>query len=387
MSAFEPTSTPWVGSSSTSTRSTPASGPSRPSGRCHRTARRSASPTRAAERRAGDPLARPRRSALPLSRPPLQNVDSLAIVMFSRTPGSTACVARSAGTQHNPRSIAARAPPGGRARRRPRCAAARSRKAGEQPGDLLAARSGEAGDTEHLAGADFEVEVADRGAEQAAGHQPQADTVSAPARSWAGVDATNCRPSISSTSESWDSSPACTVAISRPSRRTVTVSQRPSTSSRMGDEQDARPARGDESEGGEQAVDLGTGQRCRGLVEDQQRHAGTRVGEGRERRRSPFALMRRECRDHRRRVDVEAEALDRRSCPPPLGTAVELGHPGPPVFEAEVVCHVQRIDEAEVLVDEAQPGAGRRPPNRARRARRRPRRRHPDRDGGSRPAP
>ena len=139
MSAFEPTSTPWVGSSSTSTRG---------STRSQRAITTFwALPPDSSVISFSDSGGRTssslihlrvsRFSALPLSRPPLQNVDSLAIVMFSRTqaPGSTACVARSAGTQHNPR----RSPRGrrreGRAprRRRPCRRGAAGRRAARRP--------------------------------------------------------------------------------------------------------------------------------------------------------------------------------------------------------------------------------------------------------------
>ena len=53
-------------------------------------------------------------------------------------------------------------------------------------------------------------------------------------------------------------------------------------------------------------------------------------------------------------------------------------------LEAEVVGDRHRLDEAEVLVDEAQPGVARRPPSRGRTGRRRPRRRRPGRARGSR---
>ena len=67
---------------------------------------------------------------------------------------------RSAGTQHRPASIAARASPGGMTASVDGHLADARQPSGEQAGDLLATGAGEAGDAEHLAGGHLEVEVA-----------------------------------------------------------------------------------------------------------------------------------------------------------------------------------------------------------------------------------
>ena len=66
----------------------------------------------------------------------------------------------------------------------------------------------------------------------------------------------------------------------------------------------------------------------------------SRRGPGR--RRPPSAPTRPASSHHPRRVDVEAEPLDRGSGPRPLGPAVELAEPGVAALEAEVVGHVER---------------------------------------------
>ena len=87
--------------------------------------------------------------------------------------------------------------------------------------------------------------------------------------------ATSSRPSISSTRRARGTArPTSAVATRRPSRRTVTRSADPSTSSRWWEmNRIAVPLRGDAAERGEQPLDLRTGQRRRRLVEHQQRNA------------------------------------------------------------------------------------------------------------------
>ena len=56
-------------------------------------------------------------------------------------------------------------------------------------------------------------------------------------------------------------------------------------------------------------------------------------------------------------VDLEPESLDGRLGAAALGAAVELADARLTALEAEVVGDVERVDEPEVLVHEAQPGA------------------------------
>ena len=240
MSAFEPTSTPWVGSSSTSTRGSHA----QPAGHHDLLL--------VAARQLGDQLLRLGRAHVELADPLARLVPSPPAVRAGRrartstgrrsscsrardAPGSTACVGPFGRHAAQP-GVDRRAGVAGRHDRavdgdRPAARAA-ARRAGRPPprGPSRSARRCRAPRRRPRRG---------RGRGTVAPSRPRTDEPRLssprprPARSWAGVAATSWRPSISSTSELVATARASrTVATMRPSRRTVTRSHRPSTSSR-----------------------------------------------------------------------------------------------------------------------------------------------------------
>ena len=113
----------------------------------------------------------------------------------------------------------------------------------------------------------------------------------------------------------------------------------------------------DAAQGAEQAVDLGPRKGRGGLVEHEQREAAVLAGavegagdtDGR-------ALRFCELGDRASRVDVVAEGVERGDGVASVVTAAQRRERPQPSTEAEVVGHRHRLDEAEVLVDEAQPG-------------------------------
>ena len=177
----------------------------------------------------------------------------------------------------------------------------------------------------------------------------------------AAVSATSTRPSIRLARPSWVSDAVDSVAIAP----AVAQHRHP-----VGDLQDLVEVVGDEQHGGaplghathrrEQAGDLRAGQRGGGLVEDEQRElltfAGAVEGSGHADR---GALGLGQLADGARRVDVVAEAVQRPAGGLALVAAVEQRQARHPPGDPEVVGDGHRLDEAEVLVDEAQPGVER----------------------------
>ena len=242
MSAFEPTSTPWVGSSSTSTCGATRSQRAMttfcwlPPDSSVMSVSGSPGPDVELARSTARPPPAPRRLA---GGPPRQNADRSAIVRFSRTdavgqhaPGA----ARSAGTQHTP-GVDRRAGLAGGRRVRPSTStvAARGESPGQQPGDLLAARPGQAGDAEHLAGAHRRGRARARRLPRSPPPEQRGPRRSCWSwlRTCCGVVVERAAGRASARRASRGTArPTSAVATLRPSRRTVTRSHRPSTSSR-----------------------------------------------------------------------------------------------------------------------------------------------------------